>query len=59
MPQPIKNVDSGVTVKINPSNSRKILKIIAKTKRVFSAEINVGVEEYADKKIVKYKDNGK
>lgn len=55
----IKDVNKGVIVKINPPNSRKIKRIIEATKRSFSAEVNMGVEQYADKKIVQFKDNGR
>lgn len=47
----IKDVEKGVIVRINPENSRKIKSITEKTKRSFSAEVNKGVEEYANKKI--------
>ena len=59
MARPIKNAESGVAVKINPKNSKKILKITSKTHRTFATEVNLGVEEYADKKIRYYKDDGR
>ncbi len=59
MPQKVKNVKTGVAVKINPSNSAKIIKITSKTHRTFATEVNLGVEEYADKKIRHYKDDGR
>ncbi len=59
MARPVKNVESGVAVKINPKNSKKILRITSKTHRTFASEVNVGVEEYADKKIRNYKDDGR
>ena len=59
MARPIKNAESGVAVKINPKNSKKILKITSKTHRTFATEVNLGVEEYADAKIAKFKDNGR
>ncbi len=59
MARPVKNVESGVAVKINPKNSKKILRITSKTHRTFASEVNVGVEEYADKKIRHYKDDGR
>ena len=49
----------GVGVKITGKNAEKIIKIIKKTHRTFATEVNLGVEEYADHKIVQYKDNGK
>ena len=59
MARPVKNVESGVAVKINPKNSKKILRITSKTHRTFASEVNVGVEEYADKKIRHYRDDGR
>jgi len=59
MAKPIKNPKKGVAVKINPQNSKKILKITDKTHRTFATEVNLGVEEYADKKIREYKDDGR
>ncbi len=58
MPRKVENKD-GVTVKINRSNAKKIIKIIRKTKRTFVAETNKGVEEYADATIIKFRDDGK
>jgi len=48
----------GVGVKISGKNAVKIIKITSKTHRTFASEVNVGIEEYADKKLVQYKDNG-
>ncbi len=59
MARPVKNVESGVAVKINPKNSKKILRITSKTHRTFASEVNVGVEEYADKKLAYRKDDGR
>ncbi len=59
MGRKIKNAKSGVAVKINPENSRKIVKVIEKTHRTFVSEVNVAVEEYADAKIIKYRDDGR
>jgi hypothetical protein len=59
VPNKVKNVKTGVMVKVNPSNSKKIVRITEKTHRTFAAEVNVGVEQYADKQIHKYKDDGK
>lgn len=59
MPQKIRNVNHGVTVRITPPNSRKIKHITDKTHRTFSTEVNLAVEEYASNKIVKFTDNGK
>lgn len=59
MARPVKNVECGVAVKINPKNSKKILKITKKTHRTFASEVNVGVEQYADEKIAKYRDDGR
>ncbi len=59
MARPIKNVESGVAVKINPKNSKKIIKITKKTHRTFATEVNIGVENYADSKIHKYRDDGR
>jgi hypothetical protein len=59
MPNKVKNLGTGVMVKINPSNSKKVVRITKKTHRTFASEVNLGVEEYADKKIVQFKDNGK
>ena len=59
MPNKVKNLKTGVMVKINPSNSKKIVKLTGKTHRTFASEVNVAVEEYADAKIVKYRDDGR
>lgn len=59
MPRKLKNLATGIMVMINSANSRKIVKLIKKTRRTFATEVNVGVEEYADKKIAEYRDNGK
>ena len=59
MARPIKNKKRGVTVKINHDTSEKVIQVIDITKRSFSAEVNVAVEEYADEKLIQYKDNGK
>lgn len=58
MSRPIKNVKAGVAVKISPCNAGKVAQIIKRTKRTFASEVNMAVEEYADKKIVQFKDNG-
>ncbi len=57
MPRKIENKD-GVTVKINRSNSNKVIKIIRKTKRQFATEVNMAVEDY-EPKVVKFKDDGR
>ena len=59
MARPITDAKKGVAVKINPSNSKKILKVIKETRRTFAAEVNVGVEQYADQKIYRHKDDGR
>ena len=56
MGRPIKNL-GGVTVKITEPNSRKLIKIIRKTKRTFAVETNIAVEEYKPKAL--FIDNGK
>ncbi len=58
MARPVKNVKFGVAVKINPKNSKKIVKITDKTRRTFATEVNLAVEEY-DPKVVKYVDDGR
>ncbi len=58
MPRKIKDVKEGVAVKINATNSKKIVKITDKTHRTFATEVNLAVEEY-DPKIHKYRDDGK
>ena len=59
MARKITNAKKGVSVKIEGKNAIKVLKVIDKTHRTFASEVNVAVEEYADQKIVQYKDNGK
>ncbi len=59
MGRQITDAAKGVAVKINPANAKKIIKITRKTHRTFASEVNVGVEEYADAKIARYRDNGK
>ena len=59
MAQKIKDAKKGVAVKISGRNAQKMLKVIDKTHRTFASEVNVAVEEYADAKIVQYRDNGK
>ncbi len=59
MARPIRDAKMGVAVKINPKNSKKILRITSKTHRTFASEVNVGVEEYADKKLAYRKDDGR
>ncbi len=59
MGRPITDAKKGVAVKINPANAKKIIKITRKTHRTFASEVNVGVEEYADKKIRHYRDDGR
>ncbi len=58
MARPVKNVKFGVAVKINPKNSKKIVKITDKTRRTFATEVNIAVEVYHPK-VVKYRDNGR
>lgn len=53
------NPRKGVGVKITGENAVKVMKVIEKTRRTFSTEVNIAVEEYADKKIVEYKDDGR
>lgn len=59
MARKITDAKKGVSVKISGQNSRKILKVIDKTHRTFASEVNVGIEEYADKKLAYRKDDGK
>jgi hypothetical protein len=59
MPAKMTNPKEGVGVRISGKNAVKILKVIDKTHRTFATEVNVAVEEYADKKIHQYKDDGK
>ncbi len=58
MARKIKDVNAGVTVMINPANSKKLVRITKKTRRTFSTEVNIAVEDY-DPKIVKYKCDGR
>ncbi len=58
MARKISNAKNGVAVKINPKNSKKVIKITGKTHRTFATEVNLAVEEY-DPRVVKFKDNGK
>ncbi len=58
MARPIKNKKRGVTVKINHDTSEKVIQITDKTKRSFSAEVNIAVDEYADVKLAYRKDDG-
>ncbi len=58
MARPIKDTKKGVAVKINASNSKKIVRITDKTHRTFATEVNLAVEEY-DPKVIKYRDDGK
>ncbi len=58
MPNKVKNVKTGVSVKINPSNSKKIVKITGKTHRTFATEVNIAVDEYSPRAI-KFKDDGR
>lgn len=58
MAQKIKDAKKGVAVKIIGRNAQKVLKVIDKTRRTFASEVNIGIEEYADRKIAEYKDNG-
>lgn len=59
MARKITNAKKGVSVKIEGKNALKILKITDKTHRTFASEVNVGIEEYADDKIRRYKDDGR
>ena len=59
MARKITNAKRGVSVKIEGENAVKVLKVIEKTKRSFSSEVNVAVEEKMDERILKFKDNGK
>ena len=59
MARPIKNKRSGVTVKIRHDTAKKVIEVIDKTHRSFSSEVNMAVEEYADAKIVKFRDDGR
>ncbi len=59
MARKITNAKKGVSVKIEGKNAVKILKVIDKTHRTFATEVNIGVEEYADAKIHKFKDDGR
>ncbi len=58
MARQISNVKNGVAVKINPKNSKKVIKITGKTHRTFATEVNLAVEEY-DPKVVYRKDDGR
>jgi predicted nucleic-acid-binding Zn-ribbon protein len=53
------NPKKGVSVRITGQNATKVLKITDKTHRTFACEVNIAVQEYADDKIVKFRDNGK
>ncbi len=53
------NPSKGVGVRITGKNAKKIIKITKKTHRTFASEVNVGVEEYADKKLAYRRDDGK
>jgi len=46
MPRKITNLNRGVYVMISPANSRGIGRIIARTGRSFSKEINMAIGEY-------------
>lgn len=59
MARKITDAKKGVSVKIEGKNAVKVLKITEKTHRTFASEVNVGIEEYADKKIHQYKDDGR
>ena len=59
MARKITNAKKGVTVKIEGKNALKVLKVIDRTHRTFASEVNVAVEEYADAKIIKYRDDGR
>jgi low affinity Fe/Cu permease len=61
MAPPIKNKKRGVTVKINHDTSEKVIRIIDRTKRSFSAEVNVAIAEYCDRHEVlnNKRDNGR
>lgn len=59
MARKITDPKKGVAVRITPDNSKKVIKVIEKTHRTFASEVNVAVEEYADKKIHEYKDDGR
>jgi len=45
MPRKITNLNKGVYVMISPANSRAIGRLIARTGRTFSKEINMIIEE--------------
>jgi len=53
------NPKKGVGVKISGKNAVKIIKITNKTHRTFATEVNIGVEEYADKKLAYRRDDGR
>ena len=53
------NPKKGVGVKITGENAVKVMKVIEKTRRTFSTEVNIAVEEKMDERILKFKDNGK
>ena len=53
------NPKKGVGVKISGKNSLKIIEITKKTHRTFTTEVNLGIEEYADKKIAEFGNNDK
>ena len=57
--QKIKDAKKGVAVKISGRNAQKMLKVIDKPRRTFASEVNIGIEEYADKKIHEFKDDGR
>ena len=59
MAQKIKNPKDGVAVKISGRNALKVLRVTDKTRRTFASEVNIGIEDYTDRKIAEFKGNGK
>lgn len=53
------NPSKGVGVKISGKNAVKVLEVIDKTRRTFTTEVNIAVEEKMDEAIHKFKDDGR
>ena len=53
------NPKKGVGVKIEGKTAVKVMKVIEKTRRTFSTEVNIAVEEKMDEQIARYKDDGR
>lgn len=59
MPRKITNPKDGVSVKVSGKNAVKVLRVIEKTRRTFSNEVNIAVEEKMDERIHQFKDDGR